>query len=122
MFNFEKPEQENEVCPGESKCPFFSIAESETGDGLVACTDCRLLPTKPKISTSGETAEELIFRQVLYARAEAKLNGGYIDKSSVTTSIYAAAIEFESLFESAKTQNACLLRLNLEAFLGSLPR
>lgn len=50
---FDGAEQE-ERCPGESKCHMFFGAKAETGRGLDACDGCDLVDTKPGIATEPE--------------------------------------------------------------------
>lgn len=55
------------ICPGESACGKFDLAKRETGNGLDACANCSMLPTKPVEDDEDEDDEvfdeirELIF-------------------------------------------------------------
>ncbi len=44
--NGEKLDTGVEKCPGEIACSMFQVALGETQDGLNACKNCELLPTK----------------------------------------------------------------------------
>lgn len=50
------------ICPGESACGKFQIAQSEGENGLDACANCSMLPTKPIENENDD--EDDVFDQI----------------------------------------------------------
>lgn len=101
----------------------FADVKAAEGDGNIACSECKLLPTKPVeiIRTEGaKNGSDRFLKRVLLIRAERVSNGGIVDKSSVTGAEYQSLIYYDMRFDEAKTVSATKTRLDLSETLDIL--
>lgn len=108
-------EPEAKKCPGEDACGKFAIARSESGNGLDACANCELLPSKLKRAEEKKTDEKLdsFFGKVFDARARGRLTGA-IDGSRITNLEFEMAVVAEGLVEKFEQEASGRARLSQE--------